>query len=224
MNARMRAESRTPAMPMTRSRGESAETVDRLRHRVEGVRDGNDDAVGRILHDLLGHRLHDLVVHVQQVVPAHARLARHARGNDHDVGVGAVGVVARAHHARIRSGNRTGLEDVECHARGFLISDVDDDDVREFLVGDAAGHRRSDIAGATHYGYFAIHARSSSSALGHRRQAKGATGGWNRVPFTLSADCAHGRCPCRGYMFLMMASANSDVFSSCAPSMSRAKS
>ena len=42
-------------------------------------------------------------------------------------------------------------------AGGLLIGDVDDDDVGQLLVGDAAGDRRADVARAAHHCHFAIH-------------------------------------------------------------------
>ena len=144
---------------------ELRQLADRLRHRVERVRDRDDDAVRRVLDDLLGDLLHDLVVHVQQIVAAHAGLARHARRDDDDVGVGAVGVVAGAHDARVRAVDRARLEHVERDARRLLIGDVDDDDVGQLLVGDTARHRRAHIACAADDRNFAIHSMSPDARL-----------------------------------------------------------
>ena len=55
-------------------------------------------------------------------------------------------VVAGAHDARIGAVDRTGLENVERDAGGLLVGDVDDDDVRQLLLGDAARHGRADVA------------------------------------------------------------------------------
>ena len=120
MNVRMRAGVEHAGHADDALAREPAQPVDRLAHRVERVGHRHDDAVRRVLHDLLGHRLHDLVVDLQQVVAAHARLARHARRDDDDVGVGGGGVVARADQARVRPVDRARLEDVERDARGLL--------------------------------------------------------------------------------------------------------
>ena len=117
MKARIRAESSTPAMPMTRSRGNFDSLSTAWAIASSGFDTGMMMQFGRVLHHLLGHLLHDLVVHVQQVVAAHAGLARHARRDDDDVRVRALGVVAGAHHARIGSVDRARLEDVERDAR-----------------------------------------------------------------------------------------------------------
>src|SRR5205085_5565278 len=58
--------------------GESAELVGGLRHGVKRVRDDDEDAVRRMLHHLAYDSLHDSVVSVEQIVAAHAGLARYA--------------------------------------------------------------------------------------------------------------------------------------------------
>ena len=50
-------------------------------------------ALGRVLLDALADRLHHLQVDAEQVVAAHARLARDAGGDDADVGAGDVGII-----------------------------------------------------------------------------------------------------------------------------------
>ena len=65
-------------------------------HGVERVGDDDDEGVGRVLLDVLADRLHDAGVDADQVVAAHAGLARHAGGDDHHVGARDGRVVARA--------------------------------------------------------------------------------------------------------------------------------
>ncbi len=206
---------------------ELAQPVDRLAHRVERVRDRHDDRVRRVLDDLLGHRLHDLVVASQQVVAAHARLARHAGRDHHDVGVGRLlpALVGRAvaDDARVRPFDRAGLEHVERDARRLRFGDVDDDDVGKLLVGDGARHRRADVAGAAHNGHFTIHVSSPPQLPASSFQRIGSS---IPVDFAANRFCdaaestrATGRQLEAGswqlfHMFAMMASANSDVFSS----------
>ena len=111
-----------------------------------------------MLHHFSGDRLHDFEIDVEQVVAAHAGLARQARRDDHDVGVGAFGVVAGADDARVAAPHRARLEHVERDARRLLVRDVDDDDVRELFVGDSPGHRGAHVARAADHCHFAIHA------------------------------------------------------------------
>ncbi len=74
----------------------AAELVSRLRHGVERVGDDDQDAIGRVLHHFADHIAHDLEIGVEQIVAAHAGLARNARRDDHDVGVRGVGVIVGA--------------------------------------------------------------------------------------------------------------------------------
>ena len=67
---------------------QARELAQRPDHRVERVGDADDEGVRRVLGDALADRLHHLEVDAEQVVAAHARLARHAGGDDADVGAG----------------------------------------------------------------------------------------------------------------------------------------
>ena len=75
---------------------------------------------GECLIDLLGDRLHDPEVDVEQVVAAHAGLARHAGRNHHDVGVGGLRVVRAADDATVRPGRSDTTP--ACRARCLRLS------------------------------------------------------------------------------------------------------
>jgi hypothetical protein len=87
----------------------SAHFVGGLGHGVERVGNDDEDAIGRHLYDLAHHIFHDVVVGIEQVVAAHARLARDAGGNHHDVGICRIGIVVRADHIGIPLLDRHGL-------------------------------------------------------------------------------------------------------------------
>jgi hypothetical protein len=87
----------------------------------------------RMEFDLVHHVGHDLVVGLQQVVAAHAGLARDARGDDHDVGVCCFGVVVRADDVHVALLDRHGFEQVERLALGNALRHVDEDYVSKFL-------------------------------------------------------------------------------------------
>ena len=70
---------------------------------------------------------------------------------------GGVVVVVAADQPRVGSFDRAGLEHVERDARGLLVGDVDDHDVGQLLVGDGAGDRGADIAGAADDSDFPVH-------------------------------------------------------------------
>ena len=99
------------------------------------------------LRDLLAHVLHDPHVDLDQVVAAHARLARQARGDDHHVGA------ARCPRSRSCRGcsrrsprsARSTPGPAPCPSRHPSLGDVQQDDVAEFLgcspVGTASRRR-----------------------------------------------------------------------------------
>ena len=126
--------------------GESAELVGGLRHGVERIRDDDQDAVGRILHHFADDRLHDVVIGVEQVVAAHAGLARDAGGDDDDVGVRGVFVVVGAGDVGVALLDGHGLEQVESFALRDAFDDVDENDVGEFLGGDPVSGRGAYVA------------------------------------------------------------------------------
>ena len=83
-------------MPTTLLRRQAGDLLQRPDHRVERVGDADDEGVGRMGLDAGADRLHHLQIDAEQVVAAHAGLARHAGGDDDDVGAGDRRVGARA--------------------------------------------------------------------------------------------------------------------------------
>jgi hypothetical protein len=75
---------------------QARELAQRPDHRVERVGDADDEGVRRVVADAFAHLLHDLEVDAQKVVAAHARLARHAGGDDAHIRARDVGVVVGA--------------------------------------------------------------------------------------------------------------------------------
>jgi hypothetical protein len=130
-------------------------SVGGLGHRVERVRHDDEDGVRRVGGDFADDVGHDLVVGLQEVVAAHARLARDASGDDDDVGVGGVGIVVGADDVRVALLNGHGLEQVESFALGDAFDDIDEDDVGELLGGDPVGGGGSYVAGSDDGDFFA---------------------------------------------------------------------
>ena len=96
-------------MPMTLLVGQAGELLQRPDHGVERVGDADDEGVGRVFGDARAHLLHHLEVDFEQVVAAHAGLARHAGGDDHHVGAVDVLVFGRALDGGIEAFDRAGL-------------------------------------------------------------------------------------------------------------------
>ena len=117
-------------------------------HGVERVGDADDEGVRRMLADARADRLHDLGVGADQVVAAHARLARHARGDDDDVGPGDRRIVRRAGQAGVEALDRRGLGEVQRLALRHAFNDVEQHDIAQLLEAGEQGQRAADLAGA----------------------------------------------------------------------------
>ena len=90
--------------------------------------------------------LHDLVVGVEQVVAAHSGLARNAGSDDHDVGVGGIGVIVGARDVAVALLHRHGLQQIERLALGNSLHDVDEHDIGQFLGSDPMGRGGPNIS------------------------------------------------------------------------------
>jgi len=75
---------------VVRQAGKFAQRPD---HRVERVGDADDKALRRMLADAFAHRFHHLEVDAEEIVAAHARLARDARRDDAHVRTLDIGVI-----------------------------------------------------------------------------------------------------------------------------------
>src|SRR5581483_12102305 len=69
---------------------EAGDLPERVDHRVQRIGDVDDERIGAVLLRIRRHVPHDLEVDLEQVLAAHARLARNAGGDDEDVGTGHV--------------------------------------------------------------------------------------------------------------------------------------
>jgi hypothetical protein len=98
--------------------GQARELLQGPDHGVERVGDADDEGVGGVGLDAFADGLHDLQVDAQQVVAAHARLARHAGGDDADVGAGDVGIVVDALQRDVLAEHGRGFGDVQGLALG----------------------------------------------------------------------------------------------------------
>ena len=105
-------------------------------------------ASGRLGRRRLDDGLHDAGVLRQQVVAAHARLARQAGGDDDHVGPGRLVVVVRPDDPRVVADDRRGLGEVEALALGQALDDVHEDHVGETRLGDALRGGGADVPGA----------------------------------------------------------------------------
>ena len=136
-----------------------------MRHGVERIGDHDDDAVGRVLDDLFDDSFDDVVVGFEEIVAAHAGLARKTGGDDDDIAVGGAGIIAGrggdAGGVSVGFGDGRGFDHVESFAGWRAIENVGKDDVGEFHVNDALRGSGADEAGADYGYFFSAHGVSS---------------------------------------------------------------
>ena len=117
-------------------------------HRVERVRDDDEDRVGRLGHGGAGDGADDVLVRGHEVVAAHAGRARLAGGDDEDVRPGGLLVAVRADDRRLVAEHGAGLVQVERLALRQVLDDVDEHDVGVVAARDLLGGGRADVARA----------------------------------------------------------------------------
>ena len=119
-----------------------------LGHGVEGIGHHDDDAVGGILGDLLGSGLDDFIVGEQQIVAAHTGLAREAGGDDGDIGIRRRLIIVGAGDVDVVALDGAGLEQIEPLTLRNALYDVHQDDIGEFLIGNAHRAIGADVTSA----------------------------------------------------------------------------
>ena len=108
--------------------GNAGNFVEHIRQHVDRVRYDNIDGVRRGSCDLRGNVLDDVDVGLRQLQPALSGLAGKTRGNNDNVGAGGRVIVAGADDRRRTE--RRALIDIHGLAKGLLLIDVDQDDLR----------------------------------------------------------------------------------------------
>ena len=104
-------------------------------------------ASGRVFRDAGADLLHHLEVDVEQIVAAHARLSRHAGGDDHHVGAPIACVALAPDELGVEAFDRRGLGDIQRLALRHALRHVEQDDVAEFLQAGEKGERAADLPG-----------------------------------------------------------------------------
>ena len=144
-------------MPTTLCLRQAARFLQRPHHGVERVGDADDERIGRVGLDALADLLHDLEIDAEQVVAAHARLARHAGRDDDDVRARDVGVGVRALDRRIETLDGARLHQVEALAGRHTLGHVKQGYVAKLLEPDEMGQRTADHASADQRDFGARH-------------------------------------------------------------------
>ena len=128
-------------------------------HRIERVGDADDEGVGGVFLDAGADLLHHLEIDAEEIVAAHAGLARHAGGDDADLGIVERLVGIGAGEVGVEAVDRRGLRDVERLALRHALGDVEHHDVAEFLQADEVSQRSADLTGANQSNLVARHGK-----------------------------------------------------------------
>ena len=152
-----RAESSTPDMPTTRCRGELTGSDGKVGHGVERVADHEDNALRRIFDDVSDDPAHDFSVGQQQLIAGHARFAEEPRGDDDQLGVGGILVVAGAGEPYLGVEDGRRLQYIQRLTLRQPLDDIEQDDLGVAPLGDALGTGRAHIPRPDNadLGYFA---------------------------------------------------------------------
>ena len=137
--------------------GQAGGLLQRPDHGVERIGDADDEGVRRMRLEAGADRIHHLEIDAEQVVAAHAGLARHAGGDDDDIGAGDVGVGARAGELGVEAVDRRGFGKIERLALGNAVDDVEENDVAQLFQRRQMGQRAADLAGPDQCNFLARH-------------------------------------------------------------------
>jgi hypothetical protein len=136
---------------------ETGEFAQRPDHRVERVGDADHEGVGRVVADAFANGLHHLEVDAEQVIAAHAGLARHAGRHDDDVRACDVLVIVGADDLGVKAFDRAALRKVESLALGHAFHHVEQDDVAQFLLRGQMRQSATDVTRADQRDLLACH-------------------------------------------------------------------
>jgi hypothetical protein len=151
----------------------AGEFLQRPDHGVQRIGDADDKGARAIGLDAFAHRRHHLEVDAQQVVAAHARLARHAGGDDHHIGAGDIGVTVGAPEFGVEAVHRTGLAEIQRLALRQAFHDVEDHHIAQFLQGHQMGQRAADLSTANESDFPARHGKFLEKIAGLPNPWKG---------------------------------------------------
>jgi hypothetical protein len=128
-------------------------------HRVERVRDDDDERVGTMLFRVVGDVSDDGEVRLDEVVARLTGLTRDARGDDEHVGALQVFPVRRTGDAAVLAEQRARLLEIERFAlrEAFLLRNVEEDDVAELATHHEVCELAADIACANETNFLSGH-------------------------------------------------------------------
>ena len=142
---------------------DAGEFLQRPDHGIERIGDADDERIRRILLDAFADRGHHFQIDADQIVAAHARLARHAGGDDHHIGALDVGIVLGALEFGIKAFDGTGLGQIQRFALGQTFGNVEDHDIAQFLDRRQMSQRAADLSATDKGNFLARHGKGPLS-------------------------------------------------------------
>src|SRR6202166_656449 len=127
---------------------QAAGFLQRPHHGVERIGDADHEGIRRVFLDAGADLPHHLEIYVEQIVAAHARLARHAGGDDAHIGAVDRFIGVSAGYFGVEIVDRRGLGDIERLTLRDAFHDVEHHDVAELFEADKVGERAADLASA----------------------------------------------------------------------------
>src|SRR5262245_10774945 len=112
---------------------QAATFLQRPHHGIQWIGDADHEGVGCVFFYSRTDLAHHFQIDVQQIVPAHARLTRHAGGNDADVGAPDSVIAVGYDKFCIETIDLRQLRDIDSLALGNALHNVEQHDVAEFL-------------------------------------------------------------------------------------------
>ena len=134
-------------------------------HRVEWIGKNDDHSLRRELRDLFRDARDDAHVGLDEIITAHAGLARNARGDHNDFTSFDERVVASTLDVAIESLDGRGLIEIKRLALGHAVCNINEHDVAEFFGSGPHCTRCTGIAGPDDRNFCTTHVTSSSESL-----------------------------------------------------------
>ena len=114
-------------------------------------------AFGSILLDACANRTHDLEVDAEQIVAAHAGLARHTGSDDDDISACNVGVGIGPGQFGVKTIDGRGFGEIERFALRCAFGNVEQDDIAKLLEPREVGERAADLTSTNQCDFLTRH-------------------------------------------------------------------
>ena len=124
---------------------QAGEFLQRPDHRIQRIGDTNHKSIGRIFFNALAHLLHHFQIDFNQIIAAHARLARHTCGDNHHISALDLGIGFCAFQRSVKMADRRALRQIQCLALRNTVNNVENDNIAKFLETGQMRQRAADL-------------------------------------------------------------------------------